>query len=70
MKNKEVACQDTATEEESLDEVILKPVVTQVLHRTRSSAEIESPKKENLAIKVEIDAELEIPANNEDQFEN
>jgi hypothetical protein len=58
MKNKEVACQDTATEEESLDEVILRPVVTQVLHRTRSSAEIESSKKENLAIKVGIEADL------------
>jgi hypothetical protein len=70
MKNKEVACQDTATEEESLDEVILRPVVTQVLHRTRSSSEIDSPKKENLAIKVGIEADLEIPANNMDQFEN
>ena len=68
--NKEVACQDTATDEDSFDEVILKPVVTQVLHRTRSSTDIESPKKEHLAIKVGIEGGLEIPANNEDQFEN
>jgi hypothetical protein len=46
MKNKEVACQEMATDEESFDEVILKPVVSQVLHRSRSSVEIEPQKIE------------------------
>ena len=65
MKNKEVACQDMATDEESIDDVILKPVVTQVLHRTRSSAEIESPKKEKPAIEVRIEDEMEFIDYNE-----
>ena len=57
MKNKEVGCQDTITDEESFDEDILKPVVTRVHHRTHTSAEIDSQKKELVATKVGIEVD-------------